>query len=446
LTNSLNQKWLMEPKPYHGELSLDGTVLPVTFCGGINLHGELVLDIDPIPANDCSKFIETNWDRDPTRFVHFDLTGIAEDKTRFETSDLFFTTLGTLGFFNQPLQPKAQCSTATISWKLKQPVERPLLRIRVKAFRSFDADMTCALGQVVMAGQHTIEDDDFVTGSFGIEASSQPSDLTRWREQAGRLLKHVCRVMSFSSSTILRSPLQEYYNGDTAVLSYQSQSRTSLSGYPIIDFHDNEAVFDAAVRSFFEPPMPGSDLYFAIEWLSMEAKYNEVRLVTAMTALENLLDANLNENDAYIVSGGEFNKMRRALRHFIRKCLADVPIAEEVTSELNENLALFNRRSFLRKLKRLAEQWQVPLDGISDEMLTAAKRARDYVVHRGKYYEGAEDEPLDLWKHVAVIREVAARFLMVAVGYTGALSNLYRLASGCYLSASGSLAASREIG
>jgi hypothetical protein len=119
------------------------------------------------------------------------------------------------------------------------------------------------------------------------------------------------------------------------------------------------------------------------------------------------------------VSGGEFNKMRRALRHFIRRCLADLPIAEEVTSELNENLAQFNRRSFLRKLKRLSMQWQVPLDGISDDMLIAAKRARDYVVHRGKYCEGVEEVPLDLWRHVAVIREIAARFLMVAIGYTG---------------------------
>jgi hypothetical protein len=419
LTSSLNQKWLTELTHYYGELSLDETVVPVTFRAGVNLHGKLVLDIDPIPVSDGSKFIEKNWDRDPTRFVHFHLTGISGDNTRFETLDLFFTTLGASVFFKQPLQPKAQCSTATISWKLKQPVERPLLRIRVKAFRGFDADITCALGQVAMAGEHTIENDDFVTGSFAIEASSQPSDVTQWREEAERLLKHVNRVMSFASSTILRSPLQELYNDEMATISYQSQSRTSLSGYPVIHFHDNNAIFAAAVRSFFDPPLPGSDLYFAIEWLSMEASYNEVRLVTAMTALENLLDANLNETDAFIVSGGEFNKMRRALRHFIRKCLADLPIADEVTSELNENLAQFNRRSFLRKLKRLSMQWQVPLDGISDDMLIAAKRARDYVVHRGKYYEGVDEEPLDLWRHVAVIREIAARFLMVAIGYKG---------------------------
>ena len=73
----------MEPTNYHGELSLDETVVPVTFRAGVNLHGKLVLDIDPMPveAELGSEFIETNWDRDPTRSVDFHSTGIVEDNT-----------------------------------------------------------------------------------------------------------------------------------------------------------------------------------------------------------------------------------------------------------------------------------------------------------------------------------------------------------------------------
>src|SRR3954469_12208866 len=108
----------MELTPYQGELSLDGSAVCVSFRGGINPHGQLVIDIDPIPLTDRSKFIVTQWDRDPARFVHFGLTGLAEDNTHFESSDLFFTTLGSI--FNRPIVPKAQCSAATITWKLKQ--------------------------------------------------------------------------------------------------------------------------------------------------------------------------------------------------------------------------------------------------------------------------------------------------------------------------------------
>jgi len=408
----------MELTPYQGELSLDGNAVPVSFRAGMNLSGELIIDIDPIPLSDRSKFIVTQWDRDPARFVHFGLTGLTDNNRHFETSDLFFTTLGSI--FNRPIAPKAQCSAARITWKLKQPVERPLLRMKIKAFRCLNAhDVICPLGQVAMTGQHTIEDADFVTGSFEIVANAQPSDSAQWREQAERLLERVRRVMSFASSTVLRNPVQEFYNCDMATITCYSQSRSSLSGYPIIHLHDTEIMFEAAVHSFFEPPVPGSDLHFAIEWLSMDASYNEVRLVTAMTALENLLDANLDETDAFIVPKREFKKTREVLKNVIRACVAGSPIADEVTKELNPNLEQLNRRSFLRKLKRLAMHWKVPLDGISDDMLLAAKSARDHIVHRGKYYEGAEDEPLELWEHVAVIREVAARFLMVAIGYKG---------------------------
>jgi hypothetical protein len=292
LSNSLSPKWLMELTPYQGELSLDENAVPVSFRAGITLSGELVIDLDPIPLSDRSKFIVTQWDRDPARFVHFGLTGVTDNNMHFKTSDLFFTTLGSI--FHHPITPKAQCSEATITWKLDQPVERPLLRMKVKAFRCLKAhDVICPLGQVAMTGQHTIEDADFVTGSFEIVANGQQSDPVQWREQAERLLERVRRVMSFASSTVLRNPIQEFYVSDAATITCYSQSRSSLSGYPIIHHRDTKIMFEAAVHSFFKPPVPGSDLHFAIEWLSMDASYNEVRLVTAMTALENLLDANL---------------------------------------------------------------------------------------------------------------------------------------------------------
>ena len=90
-----------------------------------------------------------------------------------------------------------------------------------------------------------------------------------------------------------------------------------------------------------------------------------------------------------------------------------------MSEELDEKWAELNRRSLFRKLKLLATKWQVPLDGISDEMLTAAFGARNRVLHRGQYYETPKPDDADLWTHVTVIREVVARFLFRAIEYTG---------------------------
>jgi hypothetical protein len=162
-------------------------------------------------------------------------------------------------------------------------------------------------------------------------------------------------------------------------------------------------------------------LSFAIEWLAMEASYNEERLINAMTALENLVDSNLEESDTLIQSKQSFEKTRRVLRNVIRSCLAKWPAEDsaEALVELNEKLIDLNRRSFLRKLQILTQRWGIPLDGISQDSLKAAKQARDKVVHRGQYYEDWKEGDADLWTHAAIIREVATRFLLTVIGYKG---------------------------
>jgi len=41
-----------------------------------------------------------------------------------------------------------------------------------------------------------------------------------------------------------------------------------------------DEIFAAAVTSFFSPPFDAKNLWMALEWIAMEASYNEVRLVT----------------------------------------------------------------------------------------------------------------------------------------------------------------------
>jgi hypothetical protein len=175
------------------------------------------------------------------------------------------------------------------------------------------------------------------------------------------------------------------------------------------------------VRSYFSPSIVVKHLFFAIEWFAMEGSYNEIRLVNAMTALENLIDSNVEPGEALILPRAQFEKTRRVLLSVIRTCLGKwaAALAHDASLELNEKLADLNRRSLLRKLELLAARWKVPLDGIDPASLKAAKQARDKVVHRGQYYEDAKETDADLWTHVTIIREVAVRFLFTAIGYEG---------------------------
>jgi hypothetical protein len=66
------------------------------------------------------------------------------------------------------------------------------------------------------------------------------------------------------------------------------------------------------------------------------------------------------------------------------------PHPAKAQEELYEKLGELNRRTLLRKLKILVERWSIPLDGISDDEIQAAKKARDNIVHRGHFQAGHE--------------------------------------------------------
>jgi hypothetical protein len=190
---------------------------------------------------------------------------------------------------------------------------------------------------------------------------------------------------------------------------------------PVFHFLAHDAIFTSAVRSYFSPPIAVRRLFFAMEWFAMEGSYNEIRLVNAMTALETLIDSNVEPGEAMIMPRVQFERTRRVLLSVIKACLSkwSPEMADDASRELNEKLADLNRRSLLRKLELLAARWKVPLDGIDPASLRAAKQARDKVVHRGQYYEDAKETDADLWTHVTIIREVAVRFLFTAIGYDG---------------------------
>jgi hypothetical protein len=419
----MSDKRLLDLNTFSGLLSLGPDALQVRFRAGIDASGEVELDFDPIPLTNETKFILFGWNREGDGVTHFALSGLAEDSTRFDTDSLHFNTLGeSSDASGTRMTPKARCAKAVFSLNLSQPVKSPVLRTRMKGFENFASHHAeCALGRVAITGQHSFENANALTGWIVIEATPLPADPIAWRVEAEKLLEHVRDIMSLAASSVLRAPVMEYFAGDRLEITVTSATVQHPSIFRVIHFLAQETIFETAVRSFFHPPIIVNRLSFAIEWLAMEAIYNEERLINAMTALENLIDSNLEERDTLIQPKQAFKKTRRVLRKAIRSCLEkwSAEDSAEALMELNEKLIDLNRRSFLRKLQILAARWDVPLNGISEDSLNAAKQARDKVVHRGQYYEDWEEGDADLWTHAAIIREAAVRFLFTVIGYKG---------------------------
>ncbi|ODM75059.1 hypothetical protein [Bradyrhizobium elkanii] len=423
-SSSRDTKALAEPKLFSGTFSLGASSVEAAAIISINASGELVFEFQTIPYTAQSEFISAAWHGPSSNVVYFSFKAVADDGARFETDHLFFSSLGTASDESGArLTPEARCAKGTLRYALKEPFRLPALRMRIKGFRNFDSlDAECALGRLQMNGPHDRDDeDDAASGWIVVQAAEPPPDNASWRIESEKLLEHIRRIMSFATASLLRAPITEYIAGTESEVTVLSQTRQRSGVMPVFHFLDHDAIFAAAVRSYFSPPITVKRLFFAIEWFAMEGTYNEIRLVNAMTALENLIDSNIELSEALILPRAQFEKTRRVLLSVIKACLSKwaAAITEDASRELNEKLADLNRRSLLRKLELLAARWNVPLDGIDPASLKAAKQARDKVVHRGQYYEDAKDTDADLWAHVTVIREVAVRFLFTAIGYKG---------------------------
>ncbi|MHB8843996.1 MAG: hypothetical protein ACYC7L_04545 [Nitrospirota bacterium] len=422
----MQDRGLSEFKSFSGHLQAGYNIIPITFSARIDRSGEVEFDFEYIPLTNETGFLMKYWDDEYSAHNRISLSGRSIDGIDFKIDDL----LVTLGHeYHKETGPlinlKGSCSRAEFHRKLVESDPKPVLRMHLKGFQNFGqlSSRSC-LGTVTMGGHHSIDDFDTITGHISIYSDNEPADLDEWRKAADNLLEHIRRVMSFASASILQAPIIEFFADDNLSVVALSQTKHAPTAMRVFHYLDQQPVFDVAVMSFFNPPFKVNNLFFAIEWFAMDATYNEVFLLNAMTVLENLIASNLNEKDAHILLQKEFDKIRRNLRYVIIKCVdkwsADESAkSKEIIAELNERLADLNRRSILNKLKILAERWSVPLDGISDDKIKAAKRARDLIVHRGNYYEDGGKKRDDLWEHITVVREVVVRFLLTAIGYKG---------------------------
>ena len=403
---------------------MGGDSLPIEFSAGIGQFGEIVFNFAEIEFNQNSFFISISMQDESSYFKEFILTGKSDDGTKFKTEHLYFNSIGHNS--NRKLKLSAHCSEAFFFLKFPEPVTHPLIRLHLKGFQNFrQLKARCELGTVTMDGDGSIHNHNIITGYLSLVQKNESVDFSEWRTKAEKLLEHVRKVMSFATASSLQTPVIEYHNRDNLEVVVWSQTEQHQSFLRTFHHLHLQPIFEVAIESFFNPPVEVKNLHFTIEWFSMSATYNEVRLVAAMTALENLVSSNLDDTEIFIRPEKEFDKIRKELRKVIKKCLEKWSLEEkgkisnEIVPELNEKLIDLNRTTIFRKIKFLANQWGVPFDGISDVEIRAAKKARDLIIHRGYYYEEGNNYQDDLWKHVTIIREILVRFILTAIGYEG---------------------------
>jgi hypothetical protein len=403
-------------KTFSGTLEAPGREVCLRFRARVVERGEVEFDFDPILDPDVEWAFPQIYQKEGA----CRLVGTAEDGTSIDAPNFYINSLeiGTC------IRLTGTSSLTILRYKLKVQAKKPLMRLHVKALRHYPSSReSCRLGTIRIHGKPSRSDSDIISGVIELQPNDAFTD-PRWKADAEELLEHVRMMMSFARGEVLRAPITEFFEGHELEQIVRSQARQSSSPIPSFNYlTQQKLMFKTAVKSFCDPPIAAKNLLLAIEWFVLDSTYNEVRLMSAMTALENLLASNLTDTDAFIQPVDETkgespeqkfrSETKDSIKRKIKSAISTWP--PEARGQLYRKLDELNRRPFLDKLKILAERWEVPLTGL-EEKLEAAKKARDHIVHRGEFAEQDFDKS---WEHVTVVRELVVRFVLTAVGYRG---------------------------
>lgn len=413
----------IEPYHFKGSLRLGENSVAVSFQAHVDRRGELIIKLEELPLTEETRFILTEWHREGSQITYFNLSGEATDHVTLDTDRLYFNSIGPHSDSERGAYFvfDADCELATLRRKATSPSPAPVYLLALQAFQCFpQATATCPLGELVAGGDVRETDLQNVTGYIQIRARERPADLAQWRADAKRLLDHVRRVMSFASGANLGDPSLTFFFDDDVEIAVQPRTYHRASLIPSFPVVGRDDIFSAAVTSFFAPPFEVKNLWMALEWIAMEATYNEVHLVNAMTALENLVSSNTRDS-RQLLDDALFARLKStlaaAVKDFAEKNdfqALHPTLADEMTTKLAE----LQRRSLRRKLDILLARWSVPMEGITKAIIRGAFNARNEIIHEGRYYVEGETRP-ELWGHYCIIREIVTRMIFSAIGFKG---------------------------
>jgi hypothetical protein len=405
-----------------GTLSAEGLKWPLTLSAILSKDGELDLDFPSLPYNNETVEIQRLWNNDRGTVRDFAFEGISANGERITSQWLRFSKMG--------IRSDEEGDFLTISGRFAKviltkpavtPYAKPFVRQLLRNCEGFRLlRVESPLGSVVFRGSHDIESPRALTGILEIVGPEDIDNQVAWRREAELLLLHVRQIMSFAMAQVIKVPLIQMGADGYFEQTIWSETDGGRVGQPLIHYLDQTAMFETAVSSFFDPAIPAKGLSFAMEWFAMPARYTEMRLLHALTALENLVEENLGEEDSFFLREGRFETLSKAMRRAL-----DSLIEGEAEGVFRRGLASkmrdLNRRTLFEKAMLLVERWGVSLESFVPADLKAAIKARDLIVHRGRYYEDAAGSPEQpsLWDHILIVRELVARMIFTALGFKG---------------------------
>lgn len=413
--SSQERSWFVFPsRRFSGTLSFNHRDIPIQFDLAVDATGTSSFSVDVLPMNRDTISLVFDSSQPGDHVAEFSVVATSEDGWTFRSERM---SLGRSSQRNTTEEASVQiglrCAVGTLSNQQQRTEPEETLVFRLKGFAGFGPlNVSHALGDVVARGTTNPQNCDTITG-FVAATRPGPTGDPDWRTRAEELLRHVNHVLGFTRGAPLRIPIVEYYTPQACEVTLHSTTEGCSSFLPPFNDLNLDPIFRTAVSSFDTRNDAGDLLDLAIGWFMLPTTYDAVRYLSAMTALESLVQDDAGQAQTTILDSVRFRTLRGSLSEMIDN---NDSLSEQERNGLRSKLGDLNRLSLREKLQNLAAAWRVPLDGFPPNAIGALIGVRNDIVHRGEWrYDG----DLDIWEHLIRLRELVTRFILAALRFEG---------------------------
>ena len=306
-----------------------------------------------------------------------------------------------------------------------------LVRYRLLGFECFGRLVgKTDFGSVEVAGSTKIENYDEVTGVLTIKVQPDRSfDLTTWLAICDISVRSILDILSLANDSYIAWTCRDLFYDESWMSSFLIGSRRSgRPSQPLFTYLNLQPILNLALTNYSEDLKQKTGLDVAIEWFLIKSTYDEVKLLTVMTALEHLVYVYAEQKERGTIFKNDIFKnivtpqVKAALDQSLELLLENKEDAnkrksypDKVKSAKNK-ITEINRYPFKENLWEFLKKHKVPLDGIEQD-IEPAVNARHQIVHRGMYISGGSTQSVN--DHLAVLRELLNRIFLTLLKYNG---------------------------
>jgi hypothetical protein len=278
---------------------------------------------------------------------------------------------------------------------------------------------TTPLGGIRMTGPAEILDYDHLAGRIQITARAHEiSTIDQWTNEADERIAQVLLIISLAEGKLLEWGIRQSATSDGALFrtDFYGPKHTGTPGDGIGHFLNLQPILDLATTRYTEDLRRNTGIELAIRLLLGQPAHVELQLIAAMTALEQphqrLQQASTRPSPS---SAGRVRVNHPpSPRSRIHNAIAKTAHTPEGARIVRNKIAGINNTVLKQRLDAMLRDYKVPIAGL-EEHINYAVRARNDIIHQGTTKAAFPE----FYLHVAVLREVLKRIILVLLKYKG---------------------------